>query len=103
MRKVDRNQIMALLGESDLPGSPVNSVADIVADPHVQFREDLVWVTNARGERVRMPTVFPRLKSNPDGIRWAGEELGASNDDVYLGLLKLPVAEYERLKAEQVI
>jgi formyl-CoA transferase len=50
-----------------------------------------------------MPQVVPRLAGGPGRIRWAGEDLGASNDEIYLGLLGLDPAEYKQLVDAGVI
>jgi len=98
----DRDEILPWLMEAEVPVGPVNTVADIVADPQVQHR-NLVTVDDHRGQPVTMQGIVPRLTSNPGEIHWAGEPLGASNDDVYRGLLNLDSARYEELRERKII
>jgi len=60
-------------------------------------------VEDHRGQPLVMQEVVPRLAGSPGEIRWAGEDLGASNDEIYLGLLGLDRAEYKQLVASGVI
>ena len=51
-----------------------------------------------------MPGVVPRLTGTPGTIRHAGpRELGADNEEIYLGRLGLDRAEYDRLRAAGVV
>jgi crotonobetainyl-CoA:carnitine CoA-transferase CaiB-like acyl-CoA transferase len=99
----DYEEAEALLRKADVPVSPIFNTADIANDPHVQARENLVRIKNPRGEELLMQGVVPRLVNNPGSVRWSAEELGASNEDVYLGLLGMDRGEYEGLKARGVI
>jgi crotonobetainyl-CoA:carnitine CoA-transferase CaiB-like acyl-CoA transferase len=98
----DAAAVLAAAGVAGLPCGPVNSVADILEDPHMQERS-LREVADHRGRPLVMPEVVPRLAGSPGQIRWAGEDLGASNDEVYLGLLGLDPEEYWQLTAAGVI
>ncbi len=101
----DFAELWAALGRTDVPASPINSVPELVEDPHVRQRASVVEVINAEGRVVRMPAVIPRLAEagHTAGIRWAGEPLGASNDAVYGGLLGLRGVEVAELAAGGVI
>jgi succinyl-CoA---D-citramalate CoA-transferase len=85
-----------------VPGGPVNSVADVAVDEHMRER-NIREVPDHRGDPLLMPDVVPRLVGNPGTIRWPGEQLGASNEEIYLGLLGLSREEYDRLRAEGII
>jgi crotonobetainyl-CoA:carnitine CoA-transferase CaiB-like acyl-CoA transferase len=84
---LDADELLSLLADADVPASPVNTVADIAVDPHVQDCESVVAVTSVRGEEMLMPSVTPRLVEQPGAISWPGAELGSSNEVVYAGLL----------------
>lgn len=98
----DAVAIVAAFEAAKIPCGPVNSVADVLDDPHMQERS-LRDVEDHRGRPLVMQEVVPRLAGSPGEIRWPGEELGASNDEIYLGLLGLDPAEYKRLVASGVI
>ena len=55
------------------------------------------------GGTVRMPGVVPRLGADAGGIRWPGEALGASNHEVFCGLLGLTDEELAALRADGVV
>ena len=98
----DAAEVVAVLDRAGLPGGPVNSTADMLADPHLRER-GIRTVPDHRGDPLVMPDVVPRLSGDPGTIRWPGEPLGASNEEVYLGLLGLPPREYAELRAAGVI
>jgi len=98
----DAAAVVAAAEAAGIPCGPVNSVADILDDPHMRERS-LRDVEDHRGQPLVMPQVVPRLAGGPGQIRWAGEGLGASNDEIYLGLLGLDPAEYKQLVDAGVI
>lgn len=57
-------------------------IADIFRDPHYAARGTIETVADPECGPIRMSTVVPRFGRTPGSIRWAGEDLGASNDDV---------------------
>ena len=89
--------------EADLAFSPINSTADLVQDPHVAARRNLIEAEDLKGRIVRMQGVVPNIVNNPGKVRWAGEALGASNQEVYGGLLGLSTEEIADLQAKGVI
>ncbi len=50
-----------------------------------------------------MPAVVPRFVNHPAEVRWPGEELGASNHDVFVDLLGLDAAELTALEQSGVV
>jgi formyl-CoA transferase len=97
------DEVWAALGTTTVPAGPINDIPNLLNDPHVKFRESAVTVTNAQGKPMTLPTVIPRLSPQPGEIRWTGEALGASNQDVYGGLLGMSDAEIADLKARGII
>jgi len=97
-----RAEILAKLGQAGTACSPVNSAQDLCSDPQVLER-NLVTVPDHRGQPLTMQGVVPRLVGRPGEVRWTGEELGASNDAVFLDLLGLPKEDYLALIADGVI
>jgi len=96
-------QALAALEAGGVPASPVYSVADIFQDPHFAARENLIRVADqALGEMVQ-PGVVPKLSLTPGTVAHGAPRLGEHNEEVYLGLLDLPRAAYERLCREGVI
>ena len=86
-----------------VPCSPVNSIADIFADPHYRARDNLVTREVAAVGPVTVPGVVPKLSRTPGRITRLGPRLGEHNAQVYRRLLGLDDAAIARLKADGVI
>jgi formyl-CoA transferase len=80
----------------------VQTVADIMRDPHWRARELLVDVPNGR-HPIRMHNVVPRLSATPGEIRQAGGALGQDNDAVYHEELELSANELDNLRTGGII
>jgi len=72
---------LEILDAADVPAGPVNSIADMVQDPHFQSR-GMFETLPVNGEDRLMPAVHPRLEQTPASSRWAGPELGEHTDEV---------------------
>jgi len=73
----DRAHVLATMLDARIPAAPVNDLAALLADPHVQARADVVTV-----DGLPMVAPAPRLRGTPGAIRTAGPALGAHNDEV---------------------
>ena len=74
--------------------SPVNSVADVFADPHMQARENIVALDDAElGGALRMQNVVGKLSRTPGAIAHTGPRLGEHNREVLMGQLGFSEAE----------
>jgi len=101
---VGTRESAALLVELDRAGIPaerLNTVADIVADPHIRARNLLEW-NDPRTGPVTVIDVVPKLSATPGKMRWAGPDKGQHNDEIY-GSLGLDQAALARLKAAGII
>jgi crotonobetainyl-CoA:carnitine CoA-transferase CaiB-like acyl-CoA transferase len=99
----ERDDVVETFLGARLPVAPVNTVADIVADPHVQARGDVVTVDHPDVGPVRMVAPLARLSATPAEIRWAGPGLGAHTDDVYRDWLGLTPDEIDALRRKEAI
>jgi crotonobetainyl-CoA:carnitine CoA-transferase CaiB-like acyl-CoA transferase len=100
----DAADALAALDAAEVPCALVNSVRDLFADPQLKARENIVAVPEPALGTVHMPGVVPRLTGTPGAIRHAGvREVGADNEEIYLGRLGLERAEYDRLRAGGVV
>ena len=95
-------ELLERLNAARVPGSKVNSIADVFEDPQVIARENLVPVPDDQGGELRMVGVMPKLSETPGRIRHAGRPLGADNDAVY-GELGLGPDELAALRERGVI
>lgn len=89
--------------EHAVPFGTLYRAPEMLEDPHFAAREAIVRLVGPDGVEVAMQNVFPRLSDTPGRIRWTGPELGAHNDEVYRGLLKLDDARLAELRAQGVI
>ncbi|MEU9634936.1 CaiB/BaiF CoA transferase family protein [Streptomyces tendae] len=97
------DDLSKLLNESDIPSSPLMSIADIAADPHYRERGTLVNVHDAEFGDLPMPAPLPRLSKTPGSVRSTGPALGEHNAEVYAGLLGLSEDQIAALEADGVI
>jgi formyl-CoA transferase len=91
-----------LLDAAGCPLSPVNSIADIFADPQYRAREDIIEVDHPQLGRMAMPGLVPLLSRTPGRVVHAGPDPGAHNAVVLGGLLGLSADELESLHRQGV-
>ncbi len=68
--------VVRLCTEGDVPCGPINTIADIFADPHFTARETIARVSDPALGSVAVPNVFPRLSETPGRIDHLGPSLG---------------------------
>lgn len=97
-------EVLALLNEVGVVCAPVNTIADVFADPHVAAREMLVEHDDPELGPLKGPAVTPRFSDDPGRVRWSARwEAGADNELVYGELLGRSDTEIGELRAEGVI
>jgi crotonobetainyl-CoA:carnitine CoA-transferase CaiB-like acyl-CoA transferase len=94
---------LAELKASDIPHSPIMSMADIFADPHFRARDMIVDVPDEQLGALPQPAVVPKLSLTPGEIRHAGGALGRHTDEILSSLLGMTSQEIAALRAEHVI
>src|SRR5690606_18206005 len=94
--------VLATLDAASVPGGPINSVADMVADPHFNARGLFQDVT-VDGRPLTVPAMAPLLAQTPGRTDRAGPKLGEHTDEVLGSLLGLSVEERARLRQEGAI
>lgn len=100
-KNFDQEQALASLSEHGAAAAPVYSVADLVADPQVQARQNVVRVHDDElGCELGMQNVLGVLTRNPGSIEATGEPLGAANRDILIAELGFDEAA---LKAAGII
>ncbi|MGP3705561.1 CaiB/BaiF CoA transferase family protein [Gordonia paraffinivorans] len=99
------DKLTEILSEAGVVVGPVNTVREVVADPHLRARGMIAEHYDERAHRTVLgPGVVPQFSDTPGGIRRAGPPApGCDNDAVYGGLLGLSVAEIDELRAAGVI
>lgn len=99
----DMEQVMAILVASDIPASPVMTIADIASDPHYLKRGTISVVTDDEFGEMLTTAPLPRLSETPGTVRWLGPTLGAHNDEIFRGMLGLQQSEIDALQTDGVI
>jgi crotonobetainyl-CoA:carnitine CoA-transferase CaiB-like acyl-CoA transferase len=86
--RFDRDELMRRFIELEAAISPVNNVEDVLNDPHVVERGNIVSVDDEElGAPLRMQNVVGKLSRTPGQIRHTGPALGAHNREVLVDLL----------------
>lgn len=101
----ERAEVIEVLAGAGVVAGPVNTVADVVADPQFREREMLVPHPDPRlGREVLGPGVVPKLSQTPGSIRFSGSPApGHHNTEVLGGLLNLDDDEITALRDEGVV
>lgn len=97
------DEVMQACIDGEVPCGPLNSVADLFADPHIAARENLACVIEPTVGEVVVPNVLPRLSRTPGRIDSLGPRLGEANRQVLAELLGLDDAAIAALKQRHVI
>jgi len=97
------DEVMQACIEGEVPCGPLNSVADLFADPHIAARENLVRIDEPTVGEVVVPNVLPRLSRTPGRIDSLGPRLGDGNRHVLGELLGLDAAAIAALERRRVI
>ncbi|BBY48804.1 CoA transferase [Mycolicibacterium arabiense] len=97
--------IIATLSAAGVISGPINTVAEVVADPQLQARGMIADHFDERiGRNVKGPGVVPVLSDTPGTIRNAGSATpGQHNDEVYRDLLGRSAEDLDELRAEGVV
>ncbi|HEX4208771.1 MAG TPA: CoA transferase [Candidatus Binataceae bacterium] len=98
-----REELMRICLEAEVPCGPINTIADIFADPHYQARENLVKVTDAELGEVVIPSIVPRLSLTPGKINHLGRHKGVDTESVLHDWLGLDASHIAGLRAREII
>jgi crotonobetainyl-CoA:carnitine CoA-transferase CaiB-like acyl-CoA transferase len=83
--------------------APVNTIADLMADPHVNERQVVTTVHDDDLGPIRMQNLAFRLSQTPGRIRFTGRRVGQDNEEVYCREIGLPLAQLQRLREEGIV
>ncbi len=98
-------EIIETLSAAGVIAGPINTVAEVVADPQLRARGMIAEHWDERVQRsVLGPGVVPVLSETPGTIRNAGPARpGQHNDEIYSGLLGRTTEELQQLHAQGVL
>ena len=97
------NQAIEELTRADVPAVKIQSIADLMNHPQVIARGNFVEVDDHDQGQVCQSAPIPRLQRRPAQIRWAGQRLGESTNEILQGELQLSDAEMAALRKQGIV
>ena len=86
-----------------MPVGPINTIADIMKDPHAIARQMVVDVPDEHKGTLKQEGVFPRMVDTPGLARHTGKSMGADNDEIFGERLGLTADQMAELKKQGII
>lgn len=96
-------EIYETLDRAGVPVGPIYSIAEIRQDPHYQARGMFEEADLGDGDKVKLPTLIPKLSATPGRTTWIGPPLGAHKEEIYGEMPGLSAEEMAALKSDGVI
>ena len=100
---MERDEIVRILMECDVPVAPVNTVDDIFNCPQAESREMLVETEHPIAGPMKIAGIPAKLSRTPGRIETAAPLLGEHTDEILRGLLGYDDDKIQELRAEKVI
>ena len=102
LRKLTRAEVFELLATYGLPVGPINTVAEVLEDPHIHAREMVQELTHPEYGPLRYLGIPVKLSGTPGSLQSAPPRFGEHNRDV-LRELGFTERAIEQLSADSVI
>jgi crotonobetainyl-CoA:carnitine CoA-transferase CaiB-like acyl-CoA transferase len=100
----DAADVLARLAAAEVPCGPVASVRDLIDDPQVRARANVLQMASPLGGLLSMVGVVPRLTVTPGVVeRLGAAEVGADNEAIYCGRLGLTREDLRALADRGVV
>ncbi|MDM0058482.1 CaiB/BaiF CoA transferase family protein [Variovorax fucosicus] len=99
----DRDTVVRLLKDADVPSSAIQDVAELARHPQVAARENFVKRPDGAGGTITMQAPVPKLSRTPGRVTTAGPALGEATEELLKGLLGFSDAELAHLHAKGII
>ena len=84
-RTLSTTELTETLEKHGVVCGPINSIADIAADPHMQARGMIRRVADPRFGELAVPGIAPQLSETPGDISWLGPDRPGSHDEEIWG------------------
>ena len=97
------DEVLDRFAEHEAAIAPVYSIAEIFEDPQYRARETITDVEHERLGPVKIQNVVPRLSRTPGTIRHLGPELGAHNEEIFVGELGRRREDLDAWRREGVV
>ncbi|MBN2553458.1 MAG: CoA transferase [Spirochaetales bacterium] len=103
MRKKTRVQWLQLLEQAGLPNSPLNTIAEVVQDANIRYRQMIVDLHQPNLGTIAVAGSPFRMSETPAAIRSAAPRIGEHSRQVLRDFLGYPDREIERLLNEKAL
>jgi len=97
------DEVVNQFSEAGVPCARVNTIPEVVADPHIRAREMLFELEYPGVGKVPVPGIPIKLSRTPGRIKTNHPALGEHNEEVYCHLLGYTQQELNHLEEEGVI
>ncbi len=96
--KQTRAEIIAAMAEVGIPAGPINSVAEILEDPHIHARQMVAELTHPEYGPLKVLGIPVKLSETPGAVEKAPPKFGEHNPDVLkmIGYSDKDVADFEK-------
>lgn len=95
-----RNDVLQAFGEADLPAGPINSMADLARDSHLD--RSTFWAS-AGDRKYRQPTRVPKLSGEDEPAHARAPDLGEHTGEVLRDVLGYSADRIEALMNEDAV
>lgn len=98
-RQYSASELDRILEQAGVPSGPVNTIGDLLEDPHLVARGAFAVHKDAEIGDFMGPGVVPRMSQSRGGVRWSGPwQEGSHNDEVYSQVLGMSDRELQNLR-----
>jgi crotonobetainyl-CoA:carnitine CoA-transferase CaiB-like acyl-CoA transferase len=102
-RSMSSTKVLNALDEAGVPNGPINSIKEIMEDPHFQARQMFEEVDVGSTKTLKIPAMVPKLVDTPGRTNFAGPELGQDNVEVLGNLLGFTRKQLEQLEQDGIV
>lgn len=102
-KSMSRDEVISACEGAQVPCGPIYAIDEIFEDPQYAARENIKRVEDHRLGSLAVPNVVPKLTQTPGEIKWLGQDLGQSNNEIFGGLLGLSEERLAELRDKNVI
>jgi crotonobetainyl-CoA:carnitine CoA-transferase CaiB-like acyl-CoA transferase len=96
------DEVVTAFDEYQAAGSPVQTAADLIDDPHILARDLVLEIDDPELGPVRMQGIVPKFSETPGEVRHAGRGIDADNDHVFRSILGLSETEYAEIRRQGI-
>ncbi|MGI9331146.1 MAG: CaiB/BaiF CoA transferase family protein [Gammaproteobacteria bacterium] len=96
------DELQAQLDGARVPGGPIYSVVDMMADAQYQAR-GMFESVKVGGEDLKIAAMVPKLSDTPGRTDWPGPDVGAHNDEIFGSVLGMSAEEIKDLQERGII